>query len=76
MVFIIVAMLVCLVVSAVVVLFVAYPHRGEEIPRAGWLTGVLASARHRAPTLSEWESDLLHAQRGEDLAESGNTTRS
>jgi hypothetical protein len=31
------AMLVVLVIAAVVVVYVAYPHRGEDVPGAPWL---------------------------------------
>ena len=36
--FIIVSMLVIVVVAVLVVTFVAFPHRGEEVPGAPWLT--------------------------------------
>jgi len=37
MVVLVLLMLVILVVAAAVVVYVAYPHRGEEVPGAPWL---------------------------------------
>ncbi len=33
------------------VTFVAYPHRGEEVPDAAWLGDAMARAAEAAPTL-------------------------
>jgi hypothetical protein len=46
-----VIMLVILVLAALVVAYVAYPHRGEELPAAPWLGEAMAKAAEAAPTL-------------------------
>lgn len=58
MLFVVVAMLVSLVVSGLVVVYVAYPHRGEEVPKVPWLGEALAKAADRAPVLGEDEEHL------------------
>lgn len=45
------AMLACLAVAGLVVAYVAYPHRGEQMPKAPWLGEALARAVGKAPTL-------------------------
>jgi hypothetical protein len=49
--FLVVAMLVILVLAGLVVLYVAYPHRGEDVPYAGWLGRLLHRGVQNAPTL-------------------------
>ncbi len=49
--FLVVAMLVILVLAGVVVLYVAFPHRGEEVPAAPWLGDALRKGVDSAPTL-------------------------
>ncbi|MCW2792091.1 MAG: hypothetical protein JWO76_1189 [Nocardioides sp.] len=44
-------MLVIVVLAALVVTYVAYPHRGEEVPAAPWLGEAMAKAVEAAPTL-------------------------
>ncbi len=44
-------MLVILVMAALVVTFVAYPHRGEEVPAAPWLGDAMARAADAVPTI-------------------------
>ena len=46
-----IAMLVILVVAGLVVVYVAFPHRGEEVPAAPWLGDAMRSAVDAAPTL-------------------------
>jgi hypothetical protein len=48
---IVLIMLAIVVLAALVVTFVAYPHRGEEVPRAPWLGDVMARAADATPTL-------------------------
>lgn len=45
------AMLACLAVAGLVVAYVAYPHRGEQMPRTPWLGDALARTAAKAPTL-------------------------
>ena len=49
--FILISMLVILVVAGLVVMFVAFPHRGEEIPGAAWLGDGMAKAVDAMPTI-------------------------
>lgn len=54
-----VVMLVILVLCALVVTYVAYPHRGEEVPAVSWLGEAMAKAAAAAPILST-EGDPSH----------------
>jgi hypothetical protein len=47
------AMLGIVAVASLVVLYVAYPHRGQEVPNAPWLGDVLRKGVERLPTLHE-----------------------
>ena len=49
------AMLVVLVIAALVVVYVAYPHRGQEVPRASWLGEAMTRAVEAAPLLTPEE---------------------
>ncbi len=49
--FILISMLVILVVAGLVVAFVAFPHRGEDIPGAAWLGDGMAKAADALPTI-------------------------
>lgn len=62
MLFVACAILLSLVVSAVVVLYVAYPHRGEDLPLAPWLGDAMAKAVDAAPVIDDEERDLLRMQ--------------
>ena len=39
--------------AGLVVLYVAYPHRGEQVPRAAWLGDALQKGRNVLPVLDE-----------------------
>ena len=52
-----IAMLVILVVAGLVVVYVAFPHRGEEVPAAPWLGDAMRSAVEAAPTLEHPEGE-------------------
>jgi hypothetical protein len=56
--YIVVAMLVSLAAAGLVVLYVAYPHRGESMPAVPWLGDALGKAADAAPVLDEEELDL------------------
>ena len=58
------AMLAILVVCGLVVTYVAFPHRGEEVPGAPWLGDAMNRATDRLPLLEE--PDAGHSERGED----------
>jgi hypothetical protein len=49
--FLVVAMLVILVLAGVVVLYVAFPHRGEDVPHVPWLGRLLRKGVDNVPTL-------------------------
>jgi hypothetical protein len=48
---VLVAMLVILALAALVVLYVAYPHRGEDVPNAPWVGDALRKGVDALPTL-------------------------
>jgi hypothetical protein len=51
MLFLLLAMLVILALAGLVVLYVAFPHRGEDVPYLGWLGRLLRKGVETAPTL-------------------------
>ncbi|MDQ4052741.1 MAG: hypothetical protein M3237_08565 [Actinomycetota bacterium] len=55
MVFIVVMMAVILVLCGVIAAYVAFPHRGEELPVAPWLGDAMARAADALPVLDEEE---------------------
>lgn len=59
MLFVVLAVLLSLGVSGVVVLYVAYPHRGESVPGVPWLGDALGKAVDSAPVIEDDERDLL-----------------
>ena len=44
-------MLVIVVLAAVVVLYVAYPHRGQDVPSAPWVGDAMRGLVARLPTV-------------------------
>lgn len=52
---ILIAMVVILVVSGLVVAYVAFPHRGEEVPGMPWLGDAMTRGVEALPTLDEDE---------------------
>lgn len=57
MLFVVIAMLVVLAVAGLVVVYVAYPHRGEEVPAAPWLGEAMTRATEAAPVLEQEYDD-------------------
>jgi len=51
--FVVISMLVVLVIAGLVVVYVAYPHRGEELPAVPWLGEAMSRAADAAPTVEE-----------------------
>jgi hypothetical protein len=51
MLYLVVAMLVILVLAGLVVLYVAFPHRGEDVPHVPWLGRLLRKGVENVPTL-------------------------
>jgi hypothetical protein len=66
-------MLVILVLAALVVTFVAFPHRGEELPAAPWLGEAMTRAADALPTIDNGEGagSEQHLQRGADRQATG-----
>ncbi|MDQ6522395.1 hypothetical protein RB608_02235 [Nocardioides sp. LHD-245] len=58
MLFVGLAVVLSLVVSAAVALYVAYPHRGEKMPVVPWLGDAMGRAVEAAPVLEDDERDL------------------
>jgi hypothetical protein len=52
---IVVAMLVIMVLAGTVVLYVAFPHRGEEMPHAPWFGSAMRKGVKSLPTLGNHE---------------------
>jgi hypothetical protein len=48
---IVVAMLVILVLAGTIVLYVAFPHRGEEMPHTPWVGDAMRKGVEMLPTL-------------------------
>jgi hypothetical protein len=51
MIFLVVAMVVIVLLAGLVVVYVAFPLRGEDVPYAGWLGRLLHRGVQTAPTL-------------------------
>ncbi len=52
-----------LVVAGLVMTFVAFPHRGQQVPQAPWLGDAMSRVAERAPLLDP-ERDEAPAGRG------------
>ena len=52
-----IAMLVIVALAALVVLYVAFPHRGERMPAAPWLGKAMRKSVDVAPTLDNTAED-------------------
>jgi hypothetical protein len=63
-----ISMLVILVVSGLVVTYVAFPHRGEEVPGAPWLGDAMSKANDKLPKLQDGDLDDEHTRHGYDEA--------
>jgi hypothetical protein len=59
----VVAMVVILAVAALVMLYVAFPHRGQQVPKASWLGRLLSRAAERVPVMKDGERDDHDATR-------------
>jgi hypothetical protein len=76
MLYLVVSMLVILVLAGVVVLYVAFPHRGEDVPHLSWVGRLMRKGVDNVPTLDntaddnpaheDWSLDLtsLDTERG------------
>lgn len=66
---VVVVMFLILVLAGLVVVYVAYPHRGEEVPAAPWLGEAMARAVEAAPTIAPEEHDPDEHSRFHDSLE-------
>lgn len=55
---IVIAMLVIVSIAAVVVAYVAFPHRGEDLPGAPWLGDAMSKAVESLPTVEDSEQEM------------------
>lgn len=54
---VVLAMLVIMLLAGVIVLYVAYPHRGEDVPHTPWVGAALRRGVDALPTLGNTEDD-------------------
>lgn len=54
---IVISMVVIVAVAGLVVTFVAFPHRGEQVPGASWLSSSMSRAVDGLPTLDNTSGD-------------------
>jgi hypothetical protein len=66
MMFLVVAMLVILVLAGLVVLYVAFPHRGEDVPHVRWLGRLLRKGVDNVPTLDNTAEEGPEAEADPD----------
>lgn len=60
---IVLTMLVILVLAGTVVLYVAFPHRGEEMPHAPWVGDAMRKGVEMLPTLDNQEEQSQEQDR-------------
>jgi hypothetical protein len=61
LIFILLAMLLIVLLAALVVVYVTYPHRGEDVPNAPWMGDAMRKGVALLPTLDNQGGD-----RGDD----------
>lgn len=66
MVAVVVVMVLILLVAGVVTAYVAYPHRGEEMPAVPWVGDAMAKAADAMPLLEEENEVEFRLQESED----------
>jgi hypothetical protein len=64
--YILLAMVVIIAVAVLVVVYVAYPHRGEEVPNAPWVGEALKRTVDAVPTI-EGEGDKPSNEHNDDV---------
>lgn len=57
---IVLAMLVIIVLAGVVVLYVAFPHRGEQMPHTPWVGEAMRKGVDKLPTLDNQRARQDH----------------
>ena len=69
---IVVAMVVIVLLAGVVVVYVAFPHRGEELPGVPWLGRMMRKGARSLPTVEPEPGDVVPPEGHTDgLAEPG-----
>jgi hypothetical protein len=58
---IVIAMLVIVVLAGLVVVYVAFPHRGEDVPKVPWLGDAMRKGVDVMPTLDNTEESAQSA---------------
>jgi hypothetical protein len=58
----VIAMLVTLLLAGLVVLYVAFPHRGEELPAAPWLGDAMRKGVDSVPTLDNTADETAETE--------------
>lgn len=62
MISIVLAMLAIMMLAGIVVLYVAFPHRGEDMPHTPWVGDAMRKGVDRLPTLDNqraWDQERL-----------------
>ena len=57
MISIVVAMLVIMILAGIVVLYVAFPHRGEDVPHTPWVGDAMRKGVEMLPTLDNQQRE-------------------
>ncbi|MDF1602828.1 hypothetical protein [Nocardioides sp. YIM 152315] len=66
---VVVVMVLILVVAGLVTAYVAYPHRGEQMPAAPWLGDAMARAAEAAPLIEEDDQPVFALDREPEESE-------
>jgi len=62
---IVIVMIMILVIAAIVVVYVAYPHRGKDLPGAPWLSDAMSRGVDALPTVDPVVADAGRVPAGE-----------
>ena len=60
---ILLAMLAIVALAGLIVLYVAYPHRGEEVPHTPWVGAAMRKGVNRLPTLHNQSDEQKYQSR-------------
>jgi hypothetical protein len=63
---VLIAMLGIVVLAGLVVVYVAYPHRGQEVPSAPWVGRAMRGGVRRLPTLDNQAAELRDRREKQD----------
>jgi hypothetical protein len=73
--FLILIMVVIVTLAALVVTYVAYPHRGEDVPSVPWLGEAMTRAADAVPTLPTEGDHLGDAEDSRDFRSGAGSRR-